>query len=264
MEAWSQASYFMKDGGHGISSMVLKLFTMINAISFLAIKMAILSKMSYHVDDGLVAHKGSKMWQRYKDAVSSRFHMKYVSLEEKKKFLGMRFHLDRNRGVCHIEQSALIMKMLMHFNMQTCDTSVLSPFLNPMPTQADIPKEKEDQENMQKSFDMYGAIGYLNYIQMGTRMDISCSLKILSQFAAKFGKPHVQLAKHIMRWLRKTINHQITLFGIENPQIQLFTDTSHASNPDTRKSITAVIGKLGGNTIFLEMSISKDSQSQFL
>ena len=207
-------------------------------------------KMSYHVDDGLVAHKGERMWHKYREAVSRRFLMKYQSLEEKKKFLGMRFHLDRKRGVCHIEQSALIMKMLMHFDMQNCNTALQSPFISPMPTKADIPESKEEQEAMQKSFDMYGAIGYLNYIQMGTRMDISCPLKVLSQFAAKFGKRHVALAKHMMRWLKKTINHTITLFGVNNPQIQLFTDTSHASNPDTRKSITAVIGKLGGNTIF--------------
>jgi hypothetical protein len=102
---------------------------------------------------------------------------------------------------------------------------------------------------MQKSFYMYGAIGYLNYIQMGARLDISCSLKVLSQFAAKFGKAHVALAKHVMRWLK---NHQSSDYVVwdEDPQIQLLTDTSHASNPDTRKSITAVIGKLGGNTIF--------------
>jgi len=190
------------------------------------------------------------MWERYKTAVSRRFAMKYVSLEKKKKFLGMRFHLDRKRGLCHIEQSALIMKMLVHFNMQDCNTAVQSPFLNPMPTKADIPTDVAELETVQKAFDMYGAVGYLNYIQMGTRMDISCSLKILSQFASKSGQAHINLAKHIMRWLRKTINHQITLFGVNKPQIQLFTDTSHASNPDTRKSITAVIGKLGGNTIF--------------
>ncbi len=77
----------------------------------------------------------------------------YVSLETKKKFLGMRFHLDCQKGMVHIEQSALIMKMLMHFNMQDCDTSVLSPFLNPMPTKADIPEGKEEQKNMQKFTD---------------------------------------------------------------------------------------------------------------
>ncbi len=83
--------------------------------------------------------------------------------------------------------------MLVHFNMQDCDTSVLSPFLNPMPTKADIPEGKDEQEAMQKSFDMYGAIGSLNYIQMGPRLDISCSLKLLSQFAPKFCKAHVAL-----------------------------------------------------------------------
>jgi hypothetical protein len=207
-------------------------------------------KMSYHVDDGLVAHKGAKMWRRYRAAISQRFVMKYQSLEDKKKFLGMRFHLDRKRGLVHIEQSALIMKMLMQFDMQDCSTAVQSPFLDKMPTKADIPEDEGELLDMQKSYDMYAAIGYLNYLQMGTRLDISCSLKVLSQFAAKFGKAHVALAQHMMRWLKKTINHQITLFGVESPQIQLFTDCSHASNPDTRKSITAVIGKLGGNTIF--------------
>ena len=39
-------------------------------------------KMSYHVDDGLIAHKGKDMWRRYKTAVSARFLMKYQSLEE--------------------------------------------------------------------------------------------------------------------------------------------------------------------------------------
>ncbi len=67
-----------------------------------------------------------------------------------------------------MEQSALMMKMLMHFNMQDYDV-VQSPFLVPMPTKADIPVDNDDLEAMLKSFDMYGAIGFLNYIQMGTR-----------------------------------------------------------------------------------------------
>ena len=91
----------------------------------------------------------------------------------------MMFHLDRKRGLVHMEQSVLIMKMIMHLNMQDCDV-VQSPFLTPMPTKADIPESVEEQEAMQKCFEMYGAIGFLNYIQMGTRLDISCPLKILS------------------------------------------------------------------------------------
>ena len=133
--------------------------------------------MSYHVDNGLIAHKGKEMWRKYRAAVSARFLMKYQSFEDKEKFLGMRFHLDRKRGLVHMEQSALIMKMLMHFNMQDYDV-VQSPFLVPMPTKADIPVDNDDLEAMLKSFDMYGAIGFLNYIQMGTRMDISCPLKV--------------------------------------------------------------------------------------
>jgi hypothetical protein len=95
------------------------------------------------------------MWLRHKNAVSRRFVMNYVSLETKKKFLGMRFHLDRQRGMVHFEQYALIMKMLMHFNLQDCDTSVLSPFLNPMPTKADIPEKKKELTNMQEFTDSH-------------------------------------------------------------------------------------------------------------
>ncbi len=58
----------------------------------------------------------------------------------------------------HIEQSALIMKMSMQFGMQDCSTAVQSPFLDHMPTKADIPEGKEEQLAMQKSYDIYGAI----------------------------------------------------------------------------------------------------------
>ncbi len=86
-----------------------------------ATKTASFIKMSYHVDDGLSAHKAVKLWLRYRAAVSRRFSMKYVYLEDKKMFLEMRFHLDLLRELCHIEQSALDMWMLMHFNMQDCE-----------------------------------------------------------------------------------------------------------------------------------------------
>ncbi len=118
-------------------------------------------KMSYHVDDGLIAHIGKEMWRKYPAAVSARFLMKYQYLEDKKKLLEMRFYLDRKRGLVHMEQSALIMKMLIHFNMQDCDV-IQSPFLVPMPTRADIPVNNDVLESMLKSFDMYGAIGFLN------------------------------------------------------------------------------------------------------
>ena len=52
-----------------------------------------------------------------------------------------------------------------------------------------------------------------------------------------------------MRWLRGTCSHKLRFKGGYPLDVQIFTDASHATNPDTRRSITGVIIKVGGNTV---------------
>ena len=104
---------------------------------------------------------------------------------------------------------------------------------------------------------MEGFIGHANYLHMCTRPDIGQVLKILSRFTKKFGSKHVQAAKHLLRYIRGTINQGLT-YQTGFPMVyQIFTDASHASCVDTRSSIISVVVKLAGNTIYWKKSFTK-------
>ena len=203
-------------------------------------------KISFHVDDGMIAYKGEELWLEYVQTIKQRFDIDFSDLEGKKKFLGSNFHLDRSAGICLIDQEQLIDKMLADFGMTHCNEDVASPFVWPLPTDADLPEVMTDE---MKSFDMYKALGYLNYLQGGVHPEISCPLKRLSRFAVHYGEKHIKLAKHLMRWCKRTKHTPLVLRYSEKPRIQIFTDASHASCPDTRRSITGVVIKVGGSTV---------------
>jgi hypothetical protein len=104
---------------------------------------------------------------------------------------------------------------------------------------------------------MEGFLGHANYLHMCTRPDIGQVLKILSRFAKKFGRRHVEYAKHLLRYIKGTINDGLTYRTGFPLYYQIFTDASHASCVDTRRSIVSIVVKLGGNTIYWKNSFTK-------
>ena len=53
-----------------------------------------------------------------------------------------------------------------------------------------------------------------------------------------------------MRYLRSTANMPLSMRAGFKRKLQIFTDASHAGDPDTRRSISGVVIKLAGNTVF--------------
>ena len=204
-------------------------------------------KIVFHVDDGIICYRGRNLLQSYLQQVKKRFIMKYGPI---KRFLGTNFEFSEDGTEIIMNQKEQIEKMLREFDEDEKNTTVPSPVLSgPLPTARDIPLSEERRAECRSEFDMYGAIGHMNWLQQCTRPDISFPLKILSSFAAKYGKRQIQWARHIMKWLRSTKTVPLRFKASNGKEIQIFTDASHASIPDTRRSITGVIVKIGGNTV---------------
>ena len=91
---------------------------------------------------------------------------------------------------------------------------------------------------------------------MCTRPDITCPVKLLSRYTKKFGKKHVMWAKHLLRYLKGTLNKGLHYQAGFPPFYQIFTDASHASCVDTRRSITSLVIKYAGNTVFWKNSFT--------
>jgi hypothetical protein len=100
-------------------------------------------------------------------------------------------------------------------------------------------------------------VGHGTYLLGCTRPDIGQAMKVLSRFTTNFGKRQVEACKHLLRYLRGTVNEGLVYRTGFPLYYQIFTDASHASDVDTRRSIVSVVGKLGGNTIFWKSSFTK-------
>ena len=208
-------------------------------------------KLCFHVDDSLLVVRqgsdGDKLWQWYLNALKKRFEYELGPLE---KFLGMRIRIDYAKKRISIDQEAQIAKMLNEFGMTGCKPEKNLFPVGPNPSMADVPKDAAEQDTIRAEFDMRAACGHLNYIQMISRPDISLPLKILSKYMGAYGRRHVALAKHVMRYLKGSAGLPLVFRGGGGQGVQVFTDASHAGDPDGRRSITGVVIKVNGCTVF--------------
>ena len=154
------------------------------------------------------------------------------------------YQFDQENGIVQLSQATQVRKVLTIFRHEDCKSEKWPMFYGAAPCEADcaIPYEGK--------FDMMGFVGHMQWLNMCTRPDISQVLKILSRHTSNFGKRHVECAKHLLRYLQGSIELGLTYRSGFPSLYQVFTDASHASCVDTRRSITSVVIKLGGNTVF--------------
>jgi len=80
-------------------------------------------------------------------------------------------------------------------------------------------------------------IGKLLYIALSTRLDIAYAVCYLSRFVSNYGREHWTAAKHVLRYLHKTIDHGI-VYSIkplhedtkERPNLHASCDSDYADD----------------------------------
>jgi hypothetical protein len=205
-------------------------------------------KFSYHVDDNFIAALGWDYYQEYLTLLSSKFDYTEGALDS---HLGVAYHFNREIGEVRIEQSAQIWKFLKEFGHEDCKPATAPALHGPMPCKADCDEPCKEQ------WDMEAFVGHASYLHMCTRPDIGQVVKILSRYTKVFGQRHIEYAKHLLRYLKGTRNEGLVYRTGFPPYYQIFTDASHASCVDTRRSIVSIVLKLGGNTVFWKNSFTK-------
>ena len=213
-------------------------------------------KMNSHVDDTAYAQKGDALWNWYTTEISKHFELDFQPLTY---FLGVSYDIDYEQGIIKMHQAAQIGKMLRALKMADCKAvSTPAPEGGKQPSMADVTPKGECAEV--DSFNMYQLLGYLNYLEGATRPDISWALKVLSKFGAKFGPAHIKWGKHIVRYLAGTTHHGITFRRVPancQNKMQIFTDASHAGDPDTCRSISGFFAKVCGNTVYWKSTFQR-------
>jgi len=170
-------------------------------------------------------------------------------LGETRYYLGIHFTHHPEHKMVHLHQARYIQQLLEQFHMQDAKTVMTPMEENHTLTQVEDPEPGELEEMAGVPYAKL--VGSLNFLSYCTRPDISCPVSILSRFVAegKARRKHWEAAKRVLRYLKGTATHGVTLGGTNPIQLQAYADASWADDLQDRKSTLGYCTFLGAGPI---------------
>ena len=86
------------------------------------------------------------------------------------------------------------------------------------------------------------------YAMLCTRLDIYYSVGIVSRYQSNLGLKHLQVVKHILKYLRRTRDYMLVYHSKDLIPIG-YTDSDFQSDLDFRKFTSSCVFTLGGGAI---------------
>ena len=183
-----------------------------------------------YVDDKLLAGNDDSTLDYIQKAIGSRF--KTSDLGTVSWILGIRVRHDIAKGTLFIDQSQYLKNVLARFGMSECNPTII-----PLPAGKLFLPADPDAHASVSSYPYLEVIGSLTYAAMGTRPDICAAVRALSPFAATFGPEHIDGLKHIMRYIRGSLNRGI-LYTMGGGGLVGYTDADWANDTSNRRSVS--------------------------
>jgi len=251
--------YGLKQAGHDwnklIRNKIIKLgYTQLKCDNCLFVKTTSNGRriiLALYVDDTSVFYDklDENIWLADKASIASSYKIKDIG--ECQWFLNMRVKRDRKSGTITLSQSAYIERILKKFGMEDCK-SVVNPCMSydlfepPKDAKLDQTQLSPDQ---QKYFQQI--IGSLSYAALTTRPDIAYATNTLGRFSAAAKRFHLDAAKHVLRYLKGTINTGLEFkhYDVLFPRVEVFTDSNWGNDLETRRSTSGLLVRFNGNVI---------------
>lgn len=188
-----------------------------------------------YVDDLLPMGPSLSEIKRIKKILAERFQMR--DLGPATNFLGMRITRDRSKNLLEIDQQAYTEGILSRFNMHNS-----KPHRTPLPEGIHLEKGAEGYKAESTLRTNYQSmIGSLIYLMIGTRPDIAWAVTRLSQYMQEPTSLHIEAAKHIFRYLRRTADYKIRYQGAGQSGLIGYSDADWGENRDNRRSTTGFV-----------------------
>ena len=201
------------------------------------------------VDDIIVAGASNEIIDEIKSLLEKNFKMD--DRVELHWFLGMR--ILRSEDGITVDQEKYIANVLKQFNMSDSKPKVT-------PAEVNLKLVKDDGEHQLVDTKLYRSlVGSLLYIGKQTRPDILNVVNQLSRFFEKPNTTHWQAAKHVLRFLKGTINLRLTLAKNSSMKLVGNADADWSGDLDDRKSITCYYFKFQGNGAAISWEVKKQA-----
>ena len=197
-------------------------------------------------------------------------HFKLRDLGATKYLLGIAITRDWDKGTVSLSQRQYILNILERFGMSDCKP-VGTPIDPGTPLTKDMSPKTEDEHAEMANVPYLQAVGSLMYLATTTRPDISYTVGVLSRFNSNPGPRHWLAVKHLMRYLKGTLEYKLVYSHDVNDKelFTTYTDADHGGNKDNGKStggyVTLVCGAAVGWRSTLQAFVTlSTTESEFV
>ena len=203
--------------------------------------------MPVFVDDiTLAGNDGAKINSIIQELSS---HFKLRDLGPTTQLLGMEIHRDRPNRTLSLSQSQFITHLVQEHGLQDCKP--VSTPLNPGSRLSTSMSPQNDAEAAEMSqYPYISIVGSLMYLALTTRPDIAYAAGVLARFNSNPGLPHWQAAKHVLRYLKGTVDQRLVYRPSDLPEPFItYSDADHGGNPDNGRSTGGYVVKIGTGAV---------------
>jgi hypothetical protein len=187
-----------------------------------------------YVDDLVITGSDSQAMDEFKRQMRSKFSMTDLGLLSY--YLGIEVkQTDEGITLC---QSGYASRILEKMGMANCNPTHI-------PMEPRLKLSKESKSEPVDSTEYKSVVGSLTYL-LHTRPDLNFSVGYVSRYLEKPTKEHMMAVKHILRYLKGTVNLGCSYkrFASE-PTLMGYSDSDHACDVDDRKSTSGVLFYFG-------------------
>ena len=203
--------------------------------------------MTVFVDDIMLAGSDNTILDSVVKSLSQ--HFKLCDLGHTTQLLGLEIHRDHPNHHLHLSQSQYIVNLLQEHGMDDCKP-VATP-LNPgSRLSTSMSPQNASEASEMHSVPYISVVGSLMYLAVTTRPDITYAAGVLARFNSNPGQLHWQAAKHVLRYLKGTMEHKLVYQPTDHPQLfTTYSDADHGGNPDNGKSTGGYVVKIGSGAV---------------
>lgn len=203
------------------------------------------------VDDCTLVSKSKSAIQELKQKLLAKFKLR--DLGPTKLLLGVAITRDLSKHSISLSQKHYVEDILERFHMTDCKpvSTPMEPGLRLSVSQS--PANDEEKKAM-SSVPYINAVGALMYLAIATRPDIAYTVSVLSRFNSNPGPEHWKAVKHLFGYLKGTMDYSLTYSPSPSPspskeRFEVYSDADHGGNPDTGKSTSAYVIKMGTGAV---------------
>jgi transposase InsO family protein len=198
--------------------------------------------LSLHVDDSLVAGNDRAELDQFKIMLNGIFEMKDCG--EAKYFLGFNIHRDRPNRKLWISQKHYLNEVLRRFGMENSNPAIL-----PFPSGFQPKIASDDEWAAAKHLDFPAIAGAVQYAATISRPDLSFAANVLCRFMSRWSCEHYAAAKHLLRYIRGTVDQCLVWHADTGCLIEGYADADWGGCLETRRSTTGYGFRFAGGLV---------------